>query len=393
VQEVLGDKTALDKDISTMVDFTFLDEPEKADALTTLLKEYAPKTRNILVIHGTNERQIIPRCSVPCKGLWSVVESFLHNNPMWQLRVRHFENRGLVILERVKSSKKSLEEKAVVVIIPSYNNSQYFIANLESIFGQSYSNFRIIYIDDASPDGTGNLVESYLDKHGYKNKVTLIKNRTRLGAMENLYYAVHSCKDEEVVVAVDGDDQLAHSNVLHKINKIYQNPDIWMSYGGLKDFLGIEQKPPKGNYLSPNHGSSGSHRINRYFATTSPRTFYAKLFKLVKQEDLLYKGIHSQLMRNFFPSAHDIAFMLPMGEMAQDNQMHYEEDTLYLYNNFTSLNDFRTGPTLQWECDQLVRRLTPYQPIKDLFAIELKKRPWQRGILNLTHNYPLRGGY
>lgn len=392
VQALLGEHATRDKDISPTVDFTFLDEVETGEALTKLLEEYASKTREILVIHGTNEAQIIPRCSVPCKGLWPVVESFLHNNPMWQLRVRHFENRGLVILERVKSPKKSLEEKPIVVVIPSYNNSQYFIANLESIFGQSYSNFRVIYIDDASPDGTGNLVESYLNERGYKNKVTLIKNRTRLGGMENLYYAIHSCKDDEVVVNVDGDDQLAHSNVLQKINDIYKNPDIWMSYGGLKAFVPIEQKPPRGNYLSPTYGFSGSDRINRYFATTSPRTFYAKLFKLVKQEDLLYKGIHLPLKRNFFPSASDIAFMLPMGEMAQDHQMHYEEGPLYLYNNFTLLNDFRTDPTLQWECDQLVRRLTPYQPIKDLFSTELKKRPWQRGILNLTNYYPLRGG-
>ena len=46
------------------------------------------------------------------------------------------------------------EHKPFVVIVPSYNNSEWVERNLRSIFEQKYDNFRVIYIDDASTDGT-----------------------------------------------------------------------------------------------------------------------------------------------------------------------------------------------------------------------------------------------
>ncbi len=48
-------------------------------------------------------------------------------------------------------------EKPFVFIIASYNNSEWYKNNLDSVFAQDYENYRIIYIDDASPDGTGHL--------------------------------------------------------------------------------------------------------------------------------------------------------------------------------------------------------------------------------------------
>ena len=57
------------------------------------------------------------------------------------------------------------EQKPIVVIIPSYKNAQWYQRNLDSVCFQNYSNYRIIYIDDCSPDGTADLVQSYIDEH------------------------------------------------------------------------------------------------------------------------------------------------------------------------------------------------------------------------------------
>lgn len=49
-------------------------------------------------------------------------------------------------------------------MIPTYNNipEQRYISNLNSIFQQNYKNYRMIVIDDASSDGTGEALQKYI---------------------------------------------------------------------------------------------------------------------------------------------------------------------------------------------------------------------------------------
>src|SRR3989304_2120498 len=54
------------------------------------------------------------------------------------------------------------KEKHFVVIVPSYNNKDWYQKNLDSIFMQKYTNYHVVYIDDVSTDGTGDLVEKYV---------------------------------------------------------------------------------------------------------------------------------------------------------------------------------------------------------------------------------------
>src|ERR1700722_4170775 len=44
--------------------------------------------------------------------------------------------------------RKHLEEKPIVIIIPSYNNAQWYKNNIESVLIQEYTNYRVIYIAD-----------------------------------------------------------------------------------------------------------------------------------------------------------------------------------------------------------------------------------------------------
>ena len=68
----------------------------------------------------------------------------------------------------IKSVNKS--EKAIVVVIPSYDNCEYYKQNLDSVFAQNYHNFRVIYVDDASPDQTGPLVKQYIKEKGQEDR-------------------------------------------------------------------------------------------------------------------------------------------------------------------------------------------------------------------------------
>src|ERR1700737_4705415 len=56
----------------------------------------------------------------------------------------------------------SAHELPMVIVIPSYNNEKWYEKNLHSVLNQHYSNYRILYVNDNSKDGTGFLIEKYL---------------------------------------------------------------------------------------------------------------------------------------------------------------------------------------------------------------------------------------
>src|SRR5437868_3721405 len=74
-------------------------------------------------------------------------------------------------LETVVAQEIQYPEKNMVIIIPSYNNCKWYERNLQSALSQNYTNFRVIYTDDCSTDGTGGLVEQYLLENDVDKKV------------------------------------------------------------------------------------------------------------------------------------------------------------------------------------------------------------------------------
>src|SRR5690349_15491193 len=52
----------------------------------------------------------------------------------------------------------------VSVIVPVYNGEKYIRESLDSILAQSYGNFEVLVMDDASTDGTPAILGSYTDR-------------------------------------------------------------------------------------------------------------------------------------------------------------------------------------------------------------------------------------
>jgi glycosyltransferase involved in cell wall biosynthesis len=250
----------------------------------------------------------------------------------------------------------SNRERSIVIVIASYNNKNWYKKNLDSIFVQRYKNYRIIYIDDNSPDGTGKLVEKYILEKRQTLHTTLICNEKRQGALANLYYAIHSCNDRDIIVTLDGDDWFAHDRVLKIINEVYTDSNVWLTYGQFKIY-------PEGNqgFCSPIPQNILQRREFRKvkWCISHLRTFYAGLFKKIKIEDLLYEG-------KFFSVSWDRAIMFPMIEMAH-NHFKFIPDILYIYNNANPINDHKTSRQMQLQLAEYIQNLPPYNEINSPF--------------------------
>jgi glycosyltransferase involved in cell wall biosynthesis len=239
-----------------------------------------------------------------------------------------------------------------VVIIPSYNNNTWYKQNLDSLLSQTYDHWHAIYIDDNSSDGTGDAVQAYLEQHTKNNAITLIKNSKRLGALSNIYTAIMQCPDDAIIVTLDGDDWFAHPRVLERINQIYQDSHVWMTYGSYQIYpdklIGGWQPIPK-KVIETNNFR------NAPWYSTHLRTFYAWLFKRIQREDLMHEGLFLQV-------TWDMAFMFPMLEMAGEHSMHVPE-LLYIYNQSNPINDYKVRLPLVLATEKMIRGKTKYYPL------------------------------
>lgn len=247
----------------------------------------------------------------------------------------------------------------LVVVILSFNNAAYYKQNLASLLGQDYPRYSAVYVDDASTDGTGDLVAAYLQEHDVHGRVTLLRNQYNRGAMNNMYTVVSGLAPECVVVVLDGDDQFARKDVLSLINKIYNKFDVWLTYGNLQvhPFVGVT--PCVGARQIPSAAfAANTVRQCKPFPADHLRTYRAWLFQCVEEKDFLdQRG-------RFVASASDLAAMLPMLEMAGSCKAKFVPDILYLYNVASPLNDFKLRRANQKGMARLIRSRMPYERLK-----------------------------
>ena len=289
---------------------------------------------------------------------------------------------SIFIFSKIEASETNLflEEKPMVVVIPSYNNLNWFKKNLGSIFFQDYVNIRIIYVNDCSNDGMTEELEGFLKNNNIdfrlitfdngasdnidevtenfiqlvnedRSYFTLINNKSREGGpLANLYRSIHSCEDNEIIVTIDGDDWFAHEKVLKELNEYYSRENkIWLTHGRLVEY-------PNGHatWCEPIPEKVIKKNAFRTFKCPSHiRTFYAWLFKKIELQDLLSQG-------KFYTVAADMVTMYPMIEMAGERHAFISKIN-YVYNVANELNENKVNTELQRDVDKEIRKKTPYK--------------------------------
>ncbi len=234
----------------------------------------------------------------------------------------------------------------MVIIVPTYNNKDWYDRNLASIFTQKYDNYRVVIIDDHSEDKTASLIENYIQEHNQEYKCTLIRNERRCCKMANIYKAIHACEDHELIVMLDGDDWFTDDGVLRYLNELFQSNDIWVTAGGYVEWP--SGHPGFGRPIPQEIVDQNKFRLYRS-GTSAMRAFYAWLFKQIKLEDFFIDG-------HFFKVASDPAKMIPMYEMA-GNRIAYNYRKVYVYNRATAINDDKVNSALQGKtCEYIFSR-------------------------------------
>src|SRR5262245_2870517 len=240
--------------------------------------------------------------------------------------------------------------KSFVIVIPSYNNALWCRRNLESVLNQAYPLFHVIYVDDASTDDTPHLVAQYLAESATAHRVTSHRNSLRVGPVANIDRAVRSCDPNAIIVLVDGDDFLAHQQVLTRLNALYQDPDVWLTWG---QFTRFPQDSEGFCAPIPSEIVSANAYRDYPFVSSHLRTFYAGLYQRIRPIDL------QDSAGRFFTTAGDVAQMWALHEMAGPHGKFIDE-ILYHYNRENPLNDDKLDRVGQVRTEMEIRGKARY---------------------------------
>lgn len=239
------------------------------------------------------------------------------------------------------------------VIIPSYKAGSWLNNCLTSVQNQSYKEFEVCAVDDCSPDDEG---RDIISKFCKDNNWKYLFNKDRQYSLKNFFLAAKhlDCKNDDIIITIDGDDWLYDNNVFEKVKSYYDSGDIHLTYGQYISTNGTDSKyycfKPSIDVIK----KKAYRKVPWLF--THLKTFRYKLMKSIRVEHL--KDIDGE----YFKVASDLALMYPMVEMCGD-KFYCSDDILYVYNEGNPISDFRIAKNDQARADSLIRRLPVYPTI------------------------------
>lgn len=238
------------------------------------------------------------------------------------------------------------------IVVPSFNSVAYLPKTLASIEKQTNINFQVCVIDDCS---TIEKQRGIILDYCRRNNWSYIFHKKNEGALASIIEAIKSfnCKDDDVIVMVDGDDWLYDEHVLEKIDKIYSNEDVYLTWGQFETY------PP--NWLKMNYAMDIPDLVidNQMYREIVDvfghlKTYKYRLFREIKDEDL-----RDPKSGEYFRVSWDKALLYPMLEMA-GHKVKFNPDIVYVYNVINPLSDFTINRPEQIAATEYIRSKPHY---------------------------------
>ncbi len=137
------------------------------------------------------------------------------------------------------------------VITPDYNGTKYLENYFESLFSQTYKNFKIVFVDNSPNNDSINFIKEHYGDKLKKEKIILIKNPENYGFAESNNLGIKKAfedKECEYILCLNNDTKLSSEFLEEMIKCADKHPDagsiqakmIWGRYPELIDSVGIE---------------------------------------------------------------------------------------------------------------------------------------------------------
>lgn len=136
---------------------------------------------------------------------------------------------------------EKIKEPLVSVAILSYNQKFFLRECIESILNQDYQNIEIIVADDASTDGSQELLTEYSKNN--PEKFVLLLSKVNQGITKNSNLAHFACKGK-YISWMGGDDLMLPGKLTKQVLFMEANPNCTILYHNLEVFFSDSIKEP-----------------------------------------------------------------------------------------------------------------------------------------------------
>jgi glycosyltransferase involved in cell wall biosynthesis len=112
----------------------------------------------------------------------------------------------------------------VSVVIPAYNQAEFLVETIHSVLNQTYQNFEIIVVNDASSDNTNEVMKQFTDP---RIKYIVHEKNQRLPATRNT--GIRAAQGE-IIALLDADDLFHPEKLEAHVNFLNDHPEVGVSY-------------------------------------------------------------------------------------------------------------------------------------------------------------------
>jgi glycosyltransferase involved in cell wall biosynthesis len=256
----------------------------------------------------------------------------------------------------------------VSVVMAAHNTERWIGSAVDSVLGQTFADFELLIVDDASTDGTPEIIAQYDDR-----RIRVIRP-SRVGVVAARNMAIHEARGEYVAI-MDSDDLSMPDRFEKEVAFLDTNPDVLAVTAGMaiihsqlaapNDLSGLET-------LTPPDGPAGC--LDGFNLTYKPMFHPPAMFR---RTALLEVGLY----RSLFTHAEDADLFLRLEEIGPVRRL---PEILCLYRRHLENTSFRF-PYAQIESTVLALLLARRRRRGQPDRAGARKRPfWRLFQIGLT---------
>jgi glycosyltransferase involved in cell wall biosynthesis len=205
----------------------------------------------------------------------------------------------------------------VSIAVPTYNCESYIAQSLESLLGQTYSDFELVISDNCSTDGTEDVCRTYAARD---KRVRYVRRTENIGGPGNFRYVFSLCSGQYHKWSTA--DDYWHPSFLEEAVKVLDaDPNVVLCY-------------PRTRLIDAQGATLSDHDDKLHLMDDSPRTRFRRLYELIGLCNA-HLGLirRDAMLKTSLIAAHKASDVDFLGEMALLGKFHLLPDIRF-YRRF-----------------------------------------------------------
>lgn len=173
-----------------------------------------------------------------------------------------------------------MESELVSIVMATYNGEKYLRQQMDSILEQTYQQFELIVVDDASEDGTLSILNQYA---ALDERIQIYPAEKNLGLVANFERGLKLAKGDFIALS-DQDDIFRKDKIERLLNTLKHHPDRDLVVSDLSlideenNEIALSMRRYQG--LKPRQGKPFRQLLHSNFATGCAMMFRRRLLEL-----------------------------------------------------------------------------------------------------------------